>query len=229
MTKYLSNAFSLQMLEGDANIEVVEVSKDAVPFNEVISTIGHQDIATLLGVPVNRVNTRLKGDDTLYVAQYIGDRLPEGVTILPKGAVIKFFKVTVSYKNESFYSVQAGDKFCSNFFYGNVTIRSVTGTSAIIDFDSPRESYRNGEEWELSDIREELDSKDAIRLRITSPKDKKKKEISLWGNLNDFAFFVNAGELQNVCSRIIGKNDDGNIFQIEYNGEWYYAQEFDFE
>lgn len=222
MAKYLSNAFSLQMLEGDANIEVVEVSKDAVPFNEVISTIGHQDIATLLGVPVNRANTRLKGGDILYVAQYIGDRLPEG-------AVIKFFKVTVSYKNESFYSVQAGDKFCSNFFYGNVTVRSVTDTSAIIDFDSPRESYRNGEEWKLSDMREELDSLDAIRLRITSPKDKKKSEMSLWVDLNDFAFFVNAGELQNVCSRIIGKNDDGNIFQVEYNGEWYYAQEFDFE
>lgn len=229
MAKYLCNAFSLQMLVGDANINVIEVQKDQVPFNEITSTIGHQDIANLLGVPMNRVNTRLQSGDILYVAQYIGDRLPEGVTTLPEGAVIKFFMVTVKYKNESFYTIQAGDKFCSNFFYGNVTIRSVGETSCVIDFDSPRETYRNGEEWNLSDIREELESQDAIRLRNTSPKERKGTKMSLWESLDDFAFFVDPSELQNVYCRIVGKNDDGNIFQVLYNGEWYYAQDFDFE
>lgn len=98
MAKYLSNAFSLQMLtSADADINVIEVDKDQIPFNKLISTIGHQDIADLLGVPVNRVNTKLGKDDVLYVAQYIGKRLPEGATSLPEGAAIKFFRVTVRY------------------------------------------------------------------------------------------------------------------------------------
>ena len=96
--EYLGNAFSLQMLENPtANVKIRPCS-----LSEVInkhSIIGHQDLANILGVRMNRVNTKLKELDTLYVAQYIGGRLPEGITELPKDAKIEFFKVTINYMN----------------------------------------------------------------------------------------------------------------------------------
>ena len=96
--EYLGNAFSLQMLEHPmANIEVCEIDKSEVPFDSATSIIGHADLANILGVKTNRVNTKLKDGDVLYVAQYVGGRLPEGMTTLPDGAEIKFYKVTISY------------------------------------------------------------------------------------------------------------------------------------
>ena len=97
--KYLGNAFSLQMLQNwtTANVEVkTSTLSEAVSFG-VYSVIGHQDLADILGVPMNRENLTLNEEDTLYVAQYIGDRLPEGVTTLPKDATIKFFKIKIKY------------------------------------------------------------------------------------------------------------------------------------
>ena len=53
------NAFSLQMLDGDATVKFTEVPE--LP-EGLTSAIGHADTAKVLGVEMNRVNvTRKKG------------------------------------------------------------------------------------------------------------------------------------------------------------------------
>lgn len=94
---YISNAFSLQMLNGDAMVSVKEISED--DFNEVKSTaksvVGHKDTATVLGVEFNRESISLQKGDVLYVAQIVGGRLPEGATTLPDGFRFKYLKVAI--------------------------------------------------------------------------------------------------------------------------------------
>ncbi len=91
-TVFLLNAFSLQMLEGDATVKFTEV--DELP-EGLTSAIGHQDTARVLGVEMNRVNVTLRKGDVAYVAQLQGGRLPEGSTTLPEGFTFKFIKVEV--------------------------------------------------------------------------------------------------------------------------------------
>ena len=90
--RFLLNAFSLQMLEGDATVKFTEVSE--LP-GDLISVVGHQDTANVLGVLMNRVNVTLRKGDTAFVAQLQGGRLPEGSTTLPEGFSFKFIKVEV--------------------------------------------------------------------------------------------------------------------------------------
>ena len=118
---FLLNAFSLQMLEGDAIVKFTEVTREQVfstghweerPFNDeggiptnngterfwesdLASAIGHQDTANVLGVEMNRTNVTLKKGDVAFVAQLQGGRLPEGSTSLPEGFSFKFIKVEV--------------------------------------------------------------------------------------------------------------------------------------
>jgi hypothetical protein len=90
---FLANAFSLQMLEDiPSNVTVTEVQD--LP-EGLESAIGHQDTANVLGVSCNRVNITLKKGDTMFVAQLMGGRLPEGSTTLPEGFTFKFLKVDV--------------------------------------------------------------------------------------------------------------------------------------
>ena len=89
---YLLNAFSLQMLQGDATVRFTEVPK--LP-EGLTSAIGHADTARVLGVPMNRVNVTLRKGDVAYVAQLQGGRLPEGSTTLPEGFTFKYVKVEV--------------------------------------------------------------------------------------------------------------------------------------
>lgn len=100
----LANAFSLNMLKGDATLQVRKVSVEearALLAPGFVSAVGHQDTANiltdLLGVPVaaNRTNVALGPGDKVLVAQYRGPRLPEGATRLPEGAIIEFFLVVV--------------------------------------------------------------------------------------------------------------------------------------
>lgn len=100
MSKYLSNAFSLQMLPvADLGfISVAPICVSDIPA-EVISCIGHHDTATVVSnilnreVPCNRQSITLKAGDVLYVAQLTGGRLPEGATSLPEGCKLDFLKV----------------------------------------------------------------------------------------------------------------------------------------
>lgn len=94
-TVYLSNAFSLQMLKDDATVQVSTVSKKEVPWDKVVSVVGHADTAKVLGVQCQRTSITLKAGDVLYVAQLTGGRLPEGTTTLPEGFSFKFMKVEI--------------------------------------------------------------------------------------------------------------------------------------
>ena len=105
--KYISNAFSIQMIaniimKGGVDIHFTEISDlKEIKEAEIISAVGHPDtaavISDLLGkeVPANRISISLEKGDVLYVAQLLGGRLPEGCKSLPEGFQMKFYKVTI--------------------------------------------------------------------------------------------------------------------------------------
>lgn len=94
--KYLGNAFSLQMLvDVRADIQTNLSTKEEC-LRGTMSVIGHQDLADYLGVPMNRVQTKLQEGDILYVAQYVGGRLPEGAKNIPEMDIV-YLKIVVSY------------------------------------------------------------------------------------------------------------------------------------
>lgn len=99
MTKYISNAFSLQMLKKfPVSVKVQEVGSHALADFKgmgAISVVGHQDTANVLGVSCNRQSVTLDNGDQLLVAQLQGGRLPEGATTLPDGFTFKFLLVTI--------------------------------------------------------------------------------------------------------------------------------------
>ena len=101
---YILNAFSLNMIVGNADISVREVSRTmaASLAAHCPSAVGHADTAAVfshvLGVeiPCNRATVALKEGDVALVGQYSGPRLPEGATSLPEGAAIKWLVVGVN-------------------------------------------------------------------------------------------------------------------------------------
>ena len=100
--KYLSNAFSLQMLDVTKRFHIIciPISIDDIP-EDVICCIGHPDTAKVVGsdlgrdISANRVNIHLENGDILYVAQLTGGRLPEGATTLPDGFSLSYLQVEV--------------------------------------------------------------------------------------------------------------------------------------
>ncbi|WP_281724464.1 STIV orfB116 family protein [Hoylesella shahii] len=99
MKKYISNAFSLQMLDTSKEQKVIITPVSEVEFNgaktTAVSAVGHQDTAAVLGVPFNRMSLKLEQGDELFVAQLVGGRLPEGCTELPQGFKFTYLKVTL--------------------------------------------------------------------------------------------------------------------------------------
>ena len=99
MKKFLTNAFSIQMLSGPATVKFDEIAPEEIPA-DVVSAIGHADTAAVLSdilgfeVPMNRMSVSLDENTELFVAQLVGGRLPEGSTTLPEGFQFKFFRVT---------------------------------------------------------------------------------------------------------------------------------------
>lgn len=102
MELHVLNAFSINMLEGDCNIDFAKISVESaramVKARAVVSHIGHADMATVvsadLGVSVPMVRDTYAFRDEALVAQYTGTRLPEGCTVLPDGAHITYWLVT---------------------------------------------------------------------------------------------------------------------------------------
>lgn len=96
---YVTNAFSLNMLENHSNkLVITQITKK--DFNralqgEYTSAIGHQQMAELIGVPYNRISVKITKGDILYVAQYSGPRLEEGATKLPDGASIVYYHIVL--------------------------------------------------------------------------------------------------------------------------------------
>jgi len=101
---FITNAFSLQMVNGNYSAEIKKVSHQYMILvkNNLVSAIGHADTAAVvsaeLGVdyPQNRVNITLELGDELIVAQLMGGRLPEGATSLPKGFEIVYKRVVIA-------------------------------------------------------------------------------------------------------------------------------------
>ena len=101
---FLLNAFSLNMIVGDADIAVREISQAvaAILADACTSAVGHADTAAVFSavlgvtVPCNRATVALKDGDVALVGQYSGPRLPEGATTLPEGAAIKWLVVGVN-------------------------------------------------------------------------------------------------------------------------------------
>ena len=101
----LLNAFSLNMVTFPVAISVTEISVSearALLASGFESAVGHADTAAvfsgLLGLTVqtNRVTICLGGGDQAVVGQYTGPRLPEGATVLPEGAAIKWLLLAIS-------------------------------------------------------------------------------------------------------------------------------------
>ena len=99
MKKYISNAFSLQMLDTSKEVKVNITPISEGEFNgakaTAVSAVGHPDTAAVFGVPFNRMSLKLEQGDELFVAQLVGGRLPEGCTELPQGFKFTFLKVTL--------------------------------------------------------------------------------------------------------------------------------------
>lgn len=100
MKRFLTNAFSIQMLKKGGLVRFEEITPEEVPA-DVISAVGHADTAAVLSdllgfeVPLNRTFVTLDEETEIYVAQLVGGRLPEGATTLPEGYSFKFYKVTL--------------------------------------------------------------------------------------------------------------------------------------
>ncbi len=100
---FILNAFSLNMIVGNADISVREISVTVAASlaADCVSAVGHADTAavfsSVLGVevPCNRATVALKEGDVALVGQYSGPRLAEGATSLPEGAAIRWLVVGV--------------------------------------------------------------------------------------------------------------------------------------
>lgn len=101
--KFLTNAFSIQMLNSMANpvrVKFEEIKAKDIP-RDVVSAVGHADTAAVLSgilgfeIPMNRTSVFLDEFTEIFVAQLVGGRLPEGTTELPEGFRFKFFRVTI--------------------------------------------------------------------------------------------------------------------------------------
>jgi hypothetical protein len=86
-----------------ANVSFEEISLEQAcsMAANVTSAVGHADTAAVFSyelqrhVPCNRANITLRSGERALLGQYIGSRLPEGSTRLPKGASIKWLLVEV--------------------------------------------------------------------------------------------------------------------------------------
>ena len=102
---YVSNAFSLQMLDltrsNKVSVVPVDDPKEVVADQQFTSAVGHADTARIftnilnINIPTQRISIKLTAEDALLVGQYVGPRLPEGATTLPEGASIIWLLVTV--------------------------------------------------------------------------------------------------------------------------------------
>ena len=101
---FILNAFSLNMIVGNADVVVREISRAmaAILADACVSAVGHADTAAVfsnvlgVAVPCNRATVALKEGDVALVGQYSGPRLVEGATSLPEGATIKWLVVGVN-------------------------------------------------------------------------------------------------------------------------------------
>lgn len=96
MNKYISNAFSFQMLLGNEGVlKWKNISEDYFKkeTQDAYSCVGHTDLANILGVDYNREPICLHNQDILYLCQLVGGRLPLGATKLPNDCEFKYIQI----------------------------------------------------------------------------------------------------------------------------------------
>ena len=75
--KYISNAFSPKMLnpKQELNLQILQSSYEEIEEekDELISSIGHQNIADYLDIEKNRMNIQLENGDIIYLVQIYHD------------------------------------------------------------------------------------------------------------------------------------------------------------
>lgn len=114
---YITNSFSLNMLPAwrlDDHLSMTDIQ--IVPVDDPIKTImlheldhgpavscvGHADTAAIYSselfrdIPMNRVSVQITESDVVIIGQYSGPRMPEGSTVLPNGAKIRWIKLTIN-------------------------------------------------------------------------------------------------------------------------------------
>lgn len=97
MTVYVSNAFSLQMVQ-DEDLQRVKfraAGDEGPDLSGMVSCVGHADTAAVLGVACARINVTLIEGDRMWVAQLTGGRLPEGSKTLPEGFRFRWVLVEI--------------------------------------------------------------------------------------------------------------------------------------
>lgn len=102
---FLTNALSLNMIVGDCQIRVRNITHDeakellkTLPFRSAIGVSALAAVVSgLLGMTilVNRETLRLVPGDNLIVVSYSGARVPDGGIALPKGARVTFRHVII--------------------------------------------------------------------------------------------------------------------------------------
>lgn len=107
MSKYIVNALSLNMIAagiqaGQIDFVVVGLDEAKEFATDATSIVGHPDSAAQIGndldraVAPNRATVALVPGDELLVAQYRGQRLPEGTTRLPEGTSFTYYRVKLT-------------------------------------------------------------------------------------------------------------------------------------
>ena len=94
---YIGNGYSDNMIkhiEEDVMIVRSRITKEDIP-TDVVSCIGHEDLAKMTGYEYNRTNIVLNRGDVLYIAQIVTDRLAEGTTTLEKGTSVRYVKYEI--------------------------------------------------------------------------------------------------------------------------------------
>ena len=104
MRKFIANALSLNMIAagvtaGRIDFAVADLATAKEFAVGAVSIVGHPDSAAQIGndlekeVKPNRATVALEPGGELLVAQYRGQRLPEGTTKLPEGVSFTYYKV----------------------------------------------------------------------------------------------------------------------------------------
>lgn len=107
---FVTNAFSLNMLEGEfLELGFIKLEKnlarEIVKSPNIKSFVGHTDTAAVMSseldveIEFNRETLNLTfKDQVLLVGQYRGPRLEEGAKTLPEGAILEWWLVHPSFK-----------------------------------------------------------------------------------------------------------------------------------
>jgi hypothetical protein len=107
MSLVIANAFSINMFLHTKSWNLMFVPLDEHEARSLVrewdgsikSIVGHADTAKIMSgllkttVECNRVSYGYNPHDELLIGQYSGPRLPEGTSVLPEGATIKWWHV----------------------------------------------------------------------------------------------------------------------------------------